>query len=171
MGGRGSRSSSGSVGLTVKERMLAESRQLSKLDLAFISDDETDINNRIPWWIRKRELGYGRVSIKRETEKAFLVETDGDYYKGVKGHSAWVAKSVLKTPNEVREEIIQTNARSYGNQLYTHYLVKLALSNGVKLGNTSGWEKVTAKLVKKGISPMSRDEFDNSTYAGTFIAS
>lgn len=163
MGGRGSSSTTAKTGGgTVYENALKSAESVFSVHLSNV--DGEGISGQIPQWILDKNgitVRSRAFAVVHETEKAVLVSTRGSWFGGV-DEEFWVPKSQLQSAEKTRQEILVSGANKIVSQQYTNYLNQLASSNGVKIGNISSWEKITAKLQKSGVAVKSRDEFKNS---------
>lgn len=163
MGGRGASSATAKTGGgTVYENALKAAENVYSVELSNVGGG--NISDQIPQWILDKNgiaVRSGFFKIKHETEKAILVSTNSSFFGGV-DETFWVPKSQLQSAEKTRQDILTNGANKIVSQQYTNYLKQLASSNGVKLGNTSSWEKITAKLQKSGVAVKSRDEFKKS---------
>lgn len=159
MGGRGGKSKKkgsgggGGGGLTDEEQRYID---INGSASAIVLNGE---QLHVPQWIQEREGLYGGLRVTRETEKAVLVEAS-DIAQTGRRTSAWVPKSTLLTTKEYAQKGVAKNSRAAQNQRYTKYLKDTAAANGVKIGNTSSWDKISAKLKAKGVKVKSRDQFN-----------
>lgn len=150
--------------LTVMEQVMNDPfvRRSAEYEISLL--DPKGIGAQIPQWIINRESDGLRKNfqVKRETEKAILVSSSGDVYKGIRNTEFWVPKSQLQSVEKTKQEIWEKHANRAVSEKYSTYLNSTAASAGVKVGNLSSWEKITAKLQKSGVAVMTRDEFKNS---------
>lgn len=132
------------------------------------------IDDQIADWVLEKKLNQSEryawkvgdgAYVKRESEKAVLVANNSDYGEV----SFWMPKSWLQSPEKVRESAIREQARFHVNANYSAYLKQVASDAGVKLGSTRKTAKVQEKLSKKGVSFMTRDDFN--TYSGYRVIS
>lgn len=162
MGGRGTRSTTNATKnhrVTVYENALKSAESVSALELKSLETGNIAAN--IPGWILERNGIYGHAhsfAVERETDKAILVNDNKSRYGG-QDTKFWVPKSQLQSVEKTRQEILEKTANQIVSQKYTNYLKHLASANNVKLGNISSWDKITARLKKKGVAVMSRDGF------------
>lgn len=104
-------------------------------------------------------IGDAVTSIKRETEKAVLINYETDY-----GNiTLWAPKSVIKTEEQFRADFQRQATRQYVNDSYYNYLRNTAKAAGVKLGSVKKWDKIKKKLTQSGVSFMDRDAYASST--------
>lgn len=162
MGGRGSSSASkrAKSSTTAWQDMVAEMSAAAPP-----ASDYNHLESRIPdWFLDKTFTSFGEryawgngddPYIKRETEKAVLIEKRTDYGK----ISTWVPKSILKSPEQLRNEDIERAVHKQVSNNYYSYLRGLAKSNNVKLGRVQKWDKIKAKLKAAGVSYISRQEY------------
>jgi heme oxygenase len=71
-------------------------------------------------------------------------------------------KSWMSSPEKVRSDRIQSEARYLVGQNYNRYLKQVASDNGVKLGNVKRTAGIQEKLTKKGVQ-----FFDKATFGGS----
>lgn len=125
------------------------------------------VEDSIPDWVIEKKLDQGEAYawsvgdgafIKRETEKAYLVANNSDYGQV----SFWMPKSWMSSPEKVRADSIQREARLMVGSNYNRYLMQVASDAGVKLGSTKRTQKIKEKLESKGVEFRSKDEFSNS---------
>lgn len=164
-GGQKSMSSKSKVkNLTVLEQAMNDPfvKRSAETEISFLNPN--GIGAQIPQWIINRESDGLRKNfqVKRETEKAILVSSSGDASKGIRNTEFWVPKSQLQSVEKTKQEIWEKHANRAVSEKYTAYLNTTAESAGVKVGNLSSWDKITAKLQKSGVAVMTRDEFKNS---------
>lgn len=155
MGGRGSSSKSGGGGggsLTESEKKYMD--MINGGPSITIDGKES----YVPEWIQKRESLGNSLYVVRQTDKAVLVK-EFDVAQTGRRNQAWVPKRVLQTKKEYAAAGVASQKRFISNAKYTKYLKDLAKSSGVKIGNTSSWEKITDKLKKNGVRVKSRNEF------------
>ena len=166
MGGRGSSSaSSKNKSLTIYEQALKSTKAEADAIMERAGIGKGGISENIPQWILDRENNGTRsreMSIERETEKAVLVNTNNSLYGNPQDTKFWVPKSQLQSVEKTKQEIKDKAANSLVSQKYSNYLKKLAQSNGIKIGNTSSWSKITDKLRKSKIDVLTREQFQNS---------
>lgn len=125
------------------------------------------VEDSIPDWVIEKKLGQGEAYawrngdgafIKRETEKAYLVANDSDYGQV----SFWMPKSWMSSPDKVRSDSIQSEARWMVGSNYNRYLKQTASDAGVKLGSTKRTAGIQDKLKAKGVKFFSKEEFSNA---------
>lgn len=163
MGGRGA--SSASSGGTVYDKALKASKGDAEMMIERMGSG--GIAEQIPQWIIDKDtrsrIRTSEMSVIRETEKALLVSDHAQMFGFSRADEFWVPKSQLQSAAKTKQEIYDKAANRVVSQMYTSYLEKTAAENNVKIGNLgSSWDKITAKLQKKGLTVMSREEYKNS---------
>ena len=163
MGGRGASSASRAV--TVYDKALKESRGYAEMLIERMGSG--GIAEQIPQWIIDKDTRLGirtsEMYVVRETERALLVSDEARMFGASQDGEFWVPKSQLQSAAKTKQEIYDKAANSFVSDMYTSYLKKTAAENNVKIGNLgSSWGKITAKLQKKGLTVMSREEFKKS---------
>lgn len=162
MGGRGS----SSVSRRSKSSTTAWQDMVAEMGAAAPpASDYDSLESRIPnWFLNKTFTSFGEryawdngdnPYIKNETEKAVLIEKRTDYGK----LSTWVPKSILKSPEQLRNEDIERAVHKQVSNNYYSYLQGLAKSNNVKLGRVQELDQIKAKLKAADVSYISRQEY------------
>lgn len=164
MGGRGSSSSGANAWKRQTALEQAMSIAAAKYDA---SKHAPSIADSIPDWVLKKKLSDGEryafsvgdgVFVKRETEKAYLIANNTDFGQV----SFWMPKSWMSTPEQIRADAIQGEARFLVGANYNTYLKQTAESAGVKLGNTRRTDGIQRKLAKNDVKFVTKDEFGSS---------
>ena len=166
MGGRGSSSASSGDwrNQTVHEQAMAMAA--AEYD-AKNAGKTPSVADSIPDWVLDKKLSQGEAYafnvgdgafIKRETEKAYLIANNTDYGQV----SFWMPKSWMSSPEKVRSDSIQSEARWIVGSNYNRYLKQVASDNGVKLGSVKRTAKIQEKLQAKGVKVFSKEEFSNA---------
>ncbi len=165
MGGRGSSSMSGG---TAWKRQTAMEQAVAIASKNYDEEHRggVSVEGSIPDWVLEKKLdqqeryafrvGDGAF-VKRETEKAYLIANNTDWGQV----TFWMPKSWMITPEKVRSDAIQSEARFLVGQNYNRYLRQVASDNGVKLGSVKRTAGVQDKLAKKGVQ-----FFDKATFSG-----
>lgn len=131
------------------------------------SSGSVGVVESIPDWVYEKKLPQSEFYafrnadlhyVKRETEKAYLIASDTDWGEV----SFWMPKSWANSPEKVRSDRIQSEARYLVGQNYNRYLKQVASDNGVKLGNIRRTAGIQGKLTKKGVQ-----FFDKATFSGS----
>ncbi len=160
MGGRDSSSSTGNS--VMRRAMRQAENEFASLYADW--DSSESIGKRIPGWVaRQNNVRHGstHMTIEHETAKAFLVNNNMSSFGG-RDTKFWVAKSVLQSPSQTKQEIIEDRANRQVSMGYTSYLKNLASTNGVKVGNLGSWQKIIEKLRKNGVPVMNRKAYGDS---------
>jgi hypothetical protein len=167
MGGRGSSSMSGSAAAWKKQTAMEQAMAIATAAYDRDHSHGVSVEDSIPDWVLEKKLSQGEsyafrtgdgAFIKRETEKAYLIASNSDYGQV----SFWMPKSWMSSPEKVRSDSIQSEARYLVGQNYNHYLKQVASDNGVKLGNVRRTAGIQDKLTKKGVQ-----FFDKATFSGS----
>lgn len=127
----------------------------------------------VPEWFSNRELSQQKMLAVRnsgdedgrvasETDKAVRVVWEVEYGRV----SLWVPKSVLVSPDQLRDSARKAVDRRAKNDRYYQYLRNLAKDNGVKLGSVRKWDKIKAKLSDAGVGYVEYGDFDESADIG-----
>lgn len=112
------------------------------------------------WFSDKENTARNGLSVKRETDKAVLLEGIDIADSGTIKTEFWVPKSILQTTKEYAAGLVSSQKRYRTNAKYTNYLKGLAQSNGVKIGNAKSWESIQKKLAKNGVDFVDRDKYE-----------
>lgn len=168
MGGRGSSSMSGGAAAWKKQTAMEQAVAIaSKSYDEFHPSGSVGVMESIPDWVYEKKLSQSELYafrnadlhyVKRETEKAYLIAGDTDWGEV----SFWMPKSWASSPEKVRSDSIQSEARFLVGQNYNRYLKQVASDNGVKLGNVKRTAGIQDKLAKKGVQ-----FFDKATFSGS----
>ena len=167
MGGRGSNSMSGSAAAWKKQTAMEQAMAIATAAYDREHSHGVSVEDSIPDWVLEKKLSQGEsyafrtgdgAFIKRETEKAYLIAANSDYGQV----SFWMPKSWMSSPEKVRSDTIQSEARYFVGQNYNRYLKQVASDNGVKLGNVRRTAGIQEKLTKKGVQ-----FFDKATFSGS----
>ena len=168
MGGRGSNSMSGSAAAWKKQTAMEQAVAIaSKSYDEFHPSGSVGVVESIPDWVYEKKLPQSEFYafrnadlhyVKRETEKAYLIAGSTDFGEV----SFWMPKSWALSPEKVRSDSIQSEARYLVGQNYNRYLKQVASDNGVKLGNVRRTAGIQEKLTKKGVQ-----FFDKATFSGS----
>jgi hypothetical protein len=166
MGGRGSSSMSGGAAWK-KQTAMEQAVAIASKNYDEERRGGVSVEDSIPDWVLEKKLSQEEsyafstgdgAFIKRETEKAYLIAANSDYGQV----SFWMPKSWMSSPEKVRSDSIQSEARYLVGQNYNRYLKQVASDNGVKLGNVRRTAGIQDKLTKKGVQ-----FFDKATFSGS----
>ena len=167
MGGRGSSSMSGGGAAWKKQTAMEQAVAIATKNYDKEYQGGASVESSIPDWVLEKKLdqqeryafsvGDGAF-IKRETEKAYLIANNTDYGQV----SFWMPKSWMSSPEKVRSDSIQSEARWIVGSNYNRYLKQVASDNGVKLGSVKRTAKIQEKLQAKGVKVFSKEEFSNA---------
>ncbi len=167
MGGRGG-SSASAGGAWRRQTVMEQAVAMATAEYdAKHAGKAPSLDDSIPEWVLDKKLGQGEryawsvgdgARIKRETDKAVLVENNTDYGRV----SFWMPKSWMSSPEKVRSDAIRNAANLKVGTNYNAYLKGEAASAGVKLGNARSTDSIVKKLNAKGIKHLTKDEYRNA---------
>ena len=167
MGGRGSSSISGGNFAWKKQTVMEQAVAIITKNYDNEHQGSVSVAESIPDWVLRKKLGAQEsyafrtgdgAFIKRETEKAYLIANNSDFGQV----SFWMPKSWMSSPEKVRSDHIQSEARFLVGHNYNHYLKQVASDNGVKVGNLRRTVSIQDKLTKKGVQFFDKATFSNS---------
>ena len=167
MGGRGSSSMSGGGAAWKKQTAMEQAVAIATEEYDRERQGGLTVEDSIPDWVLEKKLNQQEsyafrtgdgAFIKRETEKAYLIANNTDYGQV----SFWMPKSWMSSPEKVRSDSIQSEARWIVGSNYNRYLKQVASDNGVKLGSVKRTAKIQEKLQAKGVKVFSKEEFSNA---------
>lgn len=168
MGGRGSSSMSGGASAWKKQTAMEQAVAIATKSYdEFHPSGSASVMESIPDWVYEKKLSQNELYafrnadlhyVKRETEKAYLIAGDTDWGEV----SFWMPKSWASSPEKVRSDSIQSEARFLVGQNYNSYLKQVASDNGVKLGSARRTASIQDKLTKKGVQFFDKATFSDS---------
>ena len=168
MGGRGGSSASAKAQRKATPTVGERAQARAEAEVAKYADSYFDsLEMRVPEFVldklNSREYYAvtatgGPFTVKRETEKAALLEVSTDYGNV----TVWSPKSVIKTREEARAATAKEMARQFVNDDYYAYLRTTAKAGGVKLGSVKKWSKIKQKMDLAGVKYLDKSEYINT---------
>lgn len=168
MGGRGGSSASAKASRKAVPTVGERAQARAEAEVAKYADSYFDsLEMRVPEFVMDKLNSQeyyavtstgGPFTVKRETEKAALLEVSTDYGNV----TVWSPKSVIKTREEARAATVREMARQFVNDDYYEYLRTTAKSGGVKLGSVKKWSKIKQKMDLAGVKYLDKSEYINT---------